>query len=376
MYGLTGYIDIGDIILIRGNAKHSKAISVFTKGHFSHACLVVGKSIVVEALGGSGVQITSMVKFIIKDKENIAVLRPKFKDDAQANIVKGYIEEIAKRHQSREYNLIDAIKSVLNRENPTHQDKFFCSHLVASICSEAGFPLTTKKDHNVTPNDFIRSGFLTNITEKAVELVPKHIQEGIIKSGKNVLIDYGCETTSSTALAFRDLIDKTKPIFLEYGLTPPSKFDDIILALTDQANACISLEMDDKITAVYDSIEVINQILKDNSTEPIDINEYEKLAKLNEDYFVEKEFCFLIYTHNKILSRLETYSSNAEVFNTIYLEYSLCYADRICKYYLTMLELGTSLLNSVVERIQVLNKYRQLPLETPIINAQEKEEIT
>lgn len=357
MYGLVG-IDIGDIILIRGSAKHSKVISRCTKGHFSHACLVVGNSIVAEALGGSGVQITSTVKFIVKDKDNIAVLRPIFKDEDHAKKIKSNIEYIAKKHQSREYNLADAIKSVLNRKKPTYNDKFFCSQLVASIFSEVGFNLTKKLPHNVTPNDLIRCDSLTNISDTSVMQVPKHIQDGIVKSGKNVFIDYGCETTSSTAIAFRNLIDKSKPIFVEYGLTPPSKFDDIILALIDNNNVDISLEMDHKITTIYDSIDLINQILKDNSTEPITIIEFEELARQNEDNFIEEEFKYLIYAHAKVRSQLSTYSSNAEMFNEIYESKHLNYAQRIFIYYIKMLELGNSLLNDITERIEVLNKYR------------------
>ena len=93
MYNINTNIKVGDIVLVRGAAKISKIIAKVTRGHFSHACLIVNEGVAIEAVG-CGVIYSSLVRFAFKDLANVRIMRPKFNDENQANEVRNNIIQI------------------------------------------------------------------------------------------------------------------------------------------------------------------------------------------------------------------------------------------------------------------------------------------
>ncbi|WP_084032042.1 YiiX/YebB-like N1pC/P60 family cysteine hydrolase [Desulfonatronum lacustre] len=357
MYSLRTNIGTGDIVLIRGPAKHSKIISKVTKGHFSHAYLALGESQMIEAIG-SGVQYTSCLRFAVEDKSNIAVLRPLFKDDSQAHEVRSNIRDIAKGHQSRGYDFIGAILAVLERKKTKKSEKYFCSQLVASIFREAGFPLFEKEDHLVTPNDFLRCSLLFDITNDSVGQVPDYLAKRKIKNGIRIpLLDKGGETTSENALLLRKLLKKSKNIFLQHGLKPPNKMYDLVDAITDPANLSFAAELDSKITKLYDELN-INSHLASQCTGAL--GDMEELWKELNEYgqpFAIDEMKWIIDRLNLLKLRLTDLREYEHMYALVYETNKLSYACRQRDYYRIIIKNVIEVAADLNNRIDLIKKY-------------------
>lgn len=359
MYCLTFYINTGDIVLIRGGAKHSKLIAAVTKGPFSHACLVVGGSQIIEALGGSGVQYTSALKFLLSDMSNVAVLRPKLLCGDQANHIRARLEDVAKGFQSRDYNYEDAVKSVLNRRQPSDKDKFFCSQLVSAIYRAAGFPLTNKKDHNVTPNDFHKNTHLfENITDHCLATLPESLVE-IAEDLQKAPIDSGGETVSDTALLFQTFRKGAGRVFEKFGFAAPKDMWGIIDVLTDPANSAIAAQVDGEVTEVFDSLDIIDKLTppgEDNELNAAAIfDELERRGLPHAQYqlaVTTKSVEGLKEKRGKTEEYLKAYSAAAAGIG-------LNYAGRMCDYYAFLIRTSLSLEKVLVEKINILEQYQK-----------------
>lgn len=357
MYSLKTSIDTGDIVLIRGPAKHSKIISKVTKGPYSHAYLALGEAQMIEAIG-SGVQYTSCFRFAVEDKSNIVVLRPLFKDESQADEVRSNIRDIAKGHQSRSYDFIGAILSVLARRKTKKPEKYFCSQLVASILREAGFPLFDKGDHVVTPNDFLKCSLLLDITNDSVGQVPDYLAKRKIKNGIRIpLLDKGGETTSENALLLRKLLKKSKNIFLQHGLKPPNTMFDLIDAITDPANSNFAAELDSKITKLYDTLN-INEHLASECTGTLgdmdelwnELNEYGQL-------FAMDEVKWNIHRLHLLKLRLNDLREYEHAFALICEKNTIDYACRQLDYYRIIIKNVIEVATDLNARIDLIKKY-------------------
>lgn len=345
-------------MLIRGHAKHSKIISKVTRGPFSHACLALGESQMIEVIGSSGVQYTSCLRFAVEDKSNIAVLRPIFKDESQADEVHSIIRDIAKGHQSRGYDLIGALLSVLERKKTKKSEKYFCSQLVASIYREAGFPLLDKGDHLVTPNDFLKCSRLVDITDDSIGQVPDYIAKRIIKNGIEIpLLDKWGETTSEYALLFRKLLKKSEKIFLQHNLKPPTKMFDIIDAITDPTNSQIAAELDTKITTLYDSLNINGHLALERTTSPADRQELSK--ELNEyGYpFAIDELKWNIQRLDLLKLRLNDLREYEHTFALLCETNKLNYACRQRDYYRIIIKNVLEIAADLAAGIDLIKKY-------------------
>jgi hypothetical protein len=113
MYTFNSNICVWDIVLVRGAAKHSKLIAKLTSGHFSHAMIALENDIFLEAITGSGVQTTSMLRLSFKDKANVVVLRCIFPDEQKKTDCLAYITKHYAGYQGRKYSYKGAVESIM-----------------------------------------------------------------------------------------------------------------------------------------------------------------------------------------------------------------------------------------------------------------------
>lgn len=340
MFCLTTSLKVGDIVLLAGGSKHSKIISAVTKGPFSHACIVVSGSQIIEALTSSGVQYTSCMRIVVESRSNIAVLRPRFSDLSSAETVRSNIEEYAKEHQSRGYGLLHALKLPFNTARPSDTDKYFCSQLVSALYREAGYPLfCDRADHNVSPNDFLRNQLLLNITDEVVVEVSDYVSRRLEEREIDLIgLDNGGSTTSKNALLMREFIEESGAVFKAHGLAPPARMFDVVDALTDSTNEEISLEIDRKLTKLFDSKGILAQLQHDLSSEPLRLDELKEEISIYGHRLVAEEYAYGIYMLGQVKKRIESHKIHEELFDRIHEVHGFGYAHRMREYYRMILK--------------------------------------
>ena len=356
MYCLTSSIKIGDIVLLSGGAKHSKVISFVTHGPFSHACLVVGPSQIIEALTSSGVQYTSCTKIVVSDRSSIAILRPKFSDEARAQAVRSDIEELAKAHQSRDYSILDALKLPIQSGRVLAADKYFCSYLVSAIYREAEFPLFDEKhDHNVSPNDFLNCTLLEDVTNDVVIKMHDYIQRRMEKRGITPPgLDARGSTESEYALLFREFIEDAGPIFKARGIRPPSRMFDIIDVLTDPAHSSEAGGIDQQLTSLFDSTNILALLRADAASEPDDLDELKEEISVYGRRFIDEEYSWCVQTMESSKKKMESYLVYKNMFSQVHRARGFDFASRMSEYYRLMIMIGHHIQQDIQNRAALL----------------------
>lgn len=155
-------LQVGDIILTKGDTPQSKGIRSVTNSQYSHAMLYVGNGKIIEAIGKGVVEQT--LTAAAKNVSGAVVLRHSNISDAQRKTVALY----AKSKIGRPYDTTGAIGSstsspkaqilgllspplvgiaqlmdLANRLGPNSD--FYCSELVALAYADAGAPLLPEK---------------------------------------------------------------------------------------------------------------------------------------------------------------------------------------------------------------------------------------
>lgn len=262
MYSFNSNLRVGDIILVRGAKKHSKVIAKVTDGHYSHAMIALENDIFLEAITGSGVQTTSMLRVSFQDKANVMVLRCIFPDEKTETNVLRYITQNYAVYQGRKYSFKGAAESIKKRGDDNTKGGYFCSHLVASMFTDAGFPLLDKPTHKVTPNDLVFSDVLEDITDNVIRYYSDNTLQRVKEKGKTInCIDARGDTLSKDAKNHSELLKSTAKYFTRNGLKAPNMCDEFLGILTDPKNAYISKELDYQISKKYKKIG-INEFLK------------------------------------------------------------------------------------------------------------------
>jgi hypothetical protein len=268
MYTFNNNLLLGDIILVRGAGKNSKLIAKYTNGHFSHAMIVLEHGRVLEAITGSGVQLTSTLKLSFKDKKNLVVLRCKFPDHETKTRVSKYIATNYAHYQGRAYSLVGAMNSITSKKEDHTKGDYFCSHLVAAIYSDSGFPLLEGSPHKVTPNDLLDSELLQEITDAVLRPYSDITLERVKKNNKQInCIDAGGKTVSQDALNHQKLLKNTKKYFTRNGLPGPKRCGEFIDILTDPKNTSFVKKLDYQISREYKNIG-INKFLMESMIAP------------------------------------------------------------------------------------------------------------
>jgi hypothetical protein len=298
--------------------------------------------------------------YAVEDKSNIAVLRPIFNNDSQADNVRSHIRDIAKGHQSRAYDLIGALMSVIKRNHQNRPEKFFCSHLVASIFRDAGFPLFDKKDYLVKPNDFLKCSRLYDVTDSTVLKVPDYIANRTCKDGVEVpMLDKGGDTASPHAKLLRKFISMSKEIFKLHNLKPPNRIYDIIDMLTDPVNSKVSTEIDAKLTALYDLLQINEFVASmcsggfgDIEQLQNELNEYGKVLAL-------EELSWSIYRMELNRSRLSDFRIYEHMYAQCCDNLMLTYACRQRNYYKLAIKNVLEFSEELNTRIIVIREFLQ-----------------
>lgn len=268
MYTFNNAIENGDIILVRGAAKHSAIIAKMTNGHFSHAMVYLGNGRFLEAITKSGVQVTSHARISVKDKKNVVVLRCNFDDLETKKQVHEYIAQNYASYQGRAYSYIGAVKSITKEQVDRTEGSYFCSHLVASLYSDAGFPLLKISPHKVKPNDLLESKLLVDVTTEVLGAYSEEALKRMERMSDSLdCIDDGGTTLSKDALSHQTLLKNTKKYFTRVGLPQPPKCSDFFDVLTDPRNAHCSSKLDYQISREYKKLK-INSYLKNALNEP------------------------------------------------------------------------------------------------------------
>jgi hypothetical protein len=171
-----------DIILSTTPSVTSGGIRLSTCGKFSHAILALPNGYCIEALPDKGVRIEKLSKSLSK-ATYAAQYRHKFIDDQNAI----YVCHFAKMQQNKEYDFAGAARSGISSgcggamrytkhgfivelvhdaaQKRKHNNKFFCSELIASSFEKAGLRLLDLPSHAISPTAIATSSKITMLEE-------------------------------------------------------------------------------------------------------------------------------------------------------------------------------------------------------------------
>ncbi|MCD9547271.1 hypothetical protein GLP21_01085 [Photobacterium carnosum] len=307
MFLFNTNLRVGDIILVRGAKKHSKIIAKLTDGHFSHAMISLENDIFLEAITGSGVQTTSSLRVSIKDISNVVVLRCKFPDEQTELRTLVYISQNYAGYQGRRYSYKGAMEAIKKSGGNKTNGGYFCSHLIAAIYTDAGFPLLKKPEYKVTPNELLESTVLEDITDKVISPYSDIALKRIRDKGDEVnCIDARGETLSKDAHNHNKLLETTKKYFIRYAGVTPHRCGDFLDILTDSKNDIFAKKLDYQLSKAY---------------RKIGINEYIR-SEIERDHFEEDE--------SILMSEIELFGY--EYANELYGSYNYLLVTKIVKF--------------------------------------------
>lgn len=241
MYVLNANIRIGDIILLDSNSLPATVIKLQANGDYSHAAIVISESQAIEAMGGSGVQISSLLRFQVDDISNLAVYRANdIEQDKFTQLIHKAIE-----HQAKNYDLAGALKSIF-RFSQTEESKFFCSELVAHLYNEMGIQLFDKESAQVKPNDFTKCDKLTDVSHETISELLPHIKQRFEKKPYMWRpLDNKHSSASPDALRHQNFLNDAKKVFEKRELDIPKNMHEIVEIITrPRADGNIYLDRD------------------------------------------------------------------------------------------------------------------------------------
>ena len=300
MYVLNKKIRVGDIILVDSNSKIALVIKLQAiivtwfkalvnlitcnktpiTPNYSHVAIVVSKTQVLEAIGGSGVQISSWYRFMVDDISNLAVYRI---NDLEAEKLID-IMEIAIKHQAKSYNLTGTIKSVLPLSK-TKENKFFCSQIVTHIYEELGIKLFDKNSAKVKPNDFTKCNKLTNVSNETISKLPPYIQKRYKKRPDMWKpLDNKHNSVSQDAIRHQKFLEEAKKVFKKRKLDIPNNIHDIVEIITrpsEDGNVYLNVDLSNELMELHNKYRILEELDEDiNKAVENDLDEF--LAELDE----------------------------------------------------------------------------------------------
>ncbi len=260
MYGINGKVLPGDIILVDSNSTNAKVIKKATNSDFSHVALVISPTQAIEALGGSGVQITSLFRFVVDDISNISIKRM---EDLDTKKVTELMEQAIKE-QSKGYDLKGAINSTLPFKSETKDDRFFCSQLVAELYKKSGIELFDKDSSEVVPEDFNNIDSVEDVTK---EVVTKLKQQTIQRFEKNPElwrpIDNGFTSKSPDAERHRKYLEDVQSLFKKKKLSYPNTIFDIVEIITRPDPSDGNVHLDKYVNKQLEKLHKKHKILEE-----------------------------------------------------------------------------------------------------------------
>ncbi|TWD41017.1 permuted papain-like amidase YaeF/Yiix C92 family enzyme [Vibrio crassostreae] len=353
MYTFNNAIENGDIILVRGAAKHSAIIAKMTNGHFSHAMVYLGNGRFLEAITKSGVQVTSHVRISVRDKKNVVVLRCNFDDLETKRKVHGYIAQNYASYQGRAYSYIGAAKSITKDKVDRTAGSYFCSHLVASLYSDAGVPLLKLSPHKVKPNDLLESKLLVDVTTEVLGTYSEETLKRMERMNDSLdcIDDSGTTTLSKDALSHQTLLKNTKKYFTRVGLPQPAKCSDFFDVLTDPRNARCSSKLDHQICREYKKLK-INSHLKDALNEPDFYIDMDNLKNEINDYGYDyAKDTYNGYNHQltQFILKHKDIKQQSYLVTEIHSKFNLKYTKLKVEYYELILQMSQDIIDYLLD---------------------------
>jgi hypothetical protein len=127
-----------------------------------------------------------------------------------------------------------------------------CSHLIAAIYTDAGFPLINKPVYKITPNELLGSEFLEDITDKVIfpysDIALQRVKN---KGGQINCLDAGGNTLSKDAQNHRNLLNNNKRLFTRNGLIAPHRCGEFPEILTNRLNQNFTKKLDYQLSKEY-----------------------------------------------------------------------------------------------------------------------------
>jgi hypothetical protein len=166
-------METGDIILTASGTWVDFVIRLSTGGKYSHAAIYTQVGLLMEATVASdwtgGVRRSSSMRFVADDLASLCVLRLRH-DLPNRKVIADKAAARAEWKLDHTY-WMDGVISFLRSKHLAGQisqndtQSFFCSHLVAAAYNEAGLDLLPGiKPELTAPSDFLKSGYLENVT--------------------------------------------------------------------------------------------------------------------------------------------------------------------------------------------------------------------
>ncbi|RQU27212.1 hypothetical protein DF147_35665 [Burkholderia cenocepacia] len=176
-------LEVGDVLLSRGEGAGASLIAKHTDGHFSHAMVNVGNS-VIHAMP-DGVYSKNPQRLLFDSIDDIQVLRVRGGLTSQQKV---NIERIARAWVGALYSKWEAIAVVAKTLRKTNSSqKQFCSRLVAQCYQEAGIQIVPNADY-CSPNDLVLSPMLHAVPDSIVEASETEIKFANEKVDYNIMI--------------------------------------------------------------------------------------------------------------------------------------------------------------------------------------------
>jgi hypothetical protein len=344
MYLFNSNLRVGDIILVRGAAKHSKIIAKLTNGHFSHAMIALENEIFLEAITGSGVQTTSSLRVSFKDKANVVVLRCIFPNKLTETNSLEYIATHFSGYQGRNYSYKGAVASVKETGGDNTNGGYFCSHLIAAIYKDAGFPLLNKPVYKITPNELLNSEVLEEVTDQVVspysDITLRRVKS---KNEKINCIDAGGGTLSKDAQNHRKLLKDTAKYFTRNGLATPQRCAQFLDILTDPQNHNFSSKLDYQIGKKYNKIGINEYIRSEMSSNNFELDMSTLTFEIDQFGYDHAQDIYGSYNYLLITSSIKYLNagSNINNFQLFYDEWQFKYFSLKVEYY-TLIATGLS----------------------------------
>ncbi len=361
MYTFNTNLKVGDILLVRGAKMHSKMIAKMTNGFYSHAMITLENGVFLEAITGSGVQLTSGRRVSFKSLSNVVVLRCIFPDEQTQTNILTYISRNFPKYQGRKYSYRGALESIANTASDNTNGGYFCSHLIASIYSDAGLSLLNKPIYKITPNDLMKSSYLRDVTEQVISPYSEVTLQRVKNKGEQInCIDAGGGTLSVDAKKHQEFLRKTSKYFIQKNLTPPSRSGDLPEILTNPKNLHLASKLDSQLAKKYKEIR-INENIRSSM---IGVDFESDLSTLmteielhGYDYAREtySALNYLLITSSIKYLNTETHK---EHFLLFYKEWRFQYFELKVEYYSIILEMISNIMEFYLDAIKSIeNKY-------------------
>lgn len=175
----TANLQKGDILLINDYEEHLREKMGGAK--YTHAALYMGDAFIMEA-NGYGVTMNHIFSYAFINVDDAIVYRP-------INVTKESIDNVifwARAKMGNEFSTREALRTrqYRNTDEKEHEERMFCSRLVAQSYEKAGIKLVHNSDYCV-PIDFMSTNALEQVpgvlepvdTEEWRNIIEKKIEE-------------------------------------------------------------------------------------------------------------------------------------------------------------------------------------------------------